>query len=658
MGGVALELAFSRVSSPDEPALAVAAMLQAMRHRGRDGARLVVIEPAAAAHGGIALGHAATWLTDEEVGTAQPHHARGLWVVLDGRVDDRAALALDLSLREVTTDAALAAAALDRFGRRALERMRGEFTLVAHDARSGQTLAAPDRLGAAPLYYRWADGGRGSTTPLGRRPSPITSLRVASEKQALFADGPPPSVSFPQLALATTEEYVEREATLYQEIFAIPPGHVLVVEGGAAHVEAYWELDPTRRLAIQDPRDASAWLRSELNDAIRDRLRARGGRIASTVSGGLDSSTIAALATRIARARGTAPPLLVTVRYPDPVTDETALSTDLASHLGLPLHVHDPPRGPGSFPVPTSLESLYDPYTTLLERMCATARDHGCCSISLGFGGDETQRNTGYEVDESLQRGEFVGAVRWAGPMSERWAVRRLLTTTLRRLAGRPRPVQPFDVPAVLTPEARAAIEAERAERGARLERAGVGGAKRVLHGSFVEGDAAPAGMVHGAHAAARLGVGFLQPFLDVRVVELMLALPLSVRPDPFSRKPLLRRISEDVAPASISTRTDRACFAVFYKQVLAENRSAYGALVGGGRLAQLGVLEPGAGLQCLNAGASDASEVQMAMNVVAFEGWLAALDERRTTRRPEPTSGLPEPDPPVNASARTRIVW
>lgn len=655
MGGLALELLWGAPAA-DRPTDAVAAMLRAMRHRGRDGARLAVVQGAANQRTRLTLGYAATWLTDEEVGTEQPHHERGRWVALDGRVDDRAALAFELGVPRTSTDAALALEAVGRFGARALARMRGELALVAHDERTERTLAAPDRLGAAPLYYRWAsspDGGWGAD-PLGDRPARLAVLRVASEKQALFADGPAPPVSFAQLALALAEDYPEREATLYEGIFAIPPGHVLVVEGGAARIEPYWQLDPTRVISIRDPRDASAWLRSELTDAIRDRMRTRGGRIASTVSGGIDSTTIAALATGIARERGTAPPLLVTMRYPDPLTDETAFSSELAHRLGLPLHVHDIPHGPGSFPPSTSLEALYDPFSPLLERMCRTAGDHGCHAISLGFGGDEIQRNTGYEVDESLQRHELLGAIRWAGPMTERWAVRRLVTTTLRRIAGRPRRPEPFQGSAALTPDARRAVEHARAERRARLERVDVGSATRVLHESFVEGDAAPGALVQGAHLAAQLGVAFLQPFLDVRLIELLLALPLSVRPDPFSRKPLVRRIARDVLPASISARRHRANFMPFYHRVLSENRDAYAAFLDQPRLERDNVLEPASARRCMNAAATDASEVRAALNIVTFEGWLAALERSR----PEPTSGLPGAVPPMNASGETRIVW
>jgi asparagine synthetase B (glutamine-hydrolysing) len=368
------------------------------------------------------------------------------------------------------------------------------------------------------------------------------------------------------------------------------------------------------------------------------------------VSGGLDSTTIAALATGIARGRGAPPPVLVTARYPDEPTDETPITATLAEHLGVPLHVHDMPRGPGSFPVSTSPEALWDPYTTLLEGMRATMRAHGCYALSMGFGGDEVQRVTGYEVDESLATGELVGAARWAGPQTEGWALRRLTTTTLRRLAGRSRQPAPLDAPPILTPDARTTVQNAQQERHERLQLSTYGSAKRVLYASFVEGDAAPAGLVQGAHTAALLGVSFLQPYLDVRVVELMLALPLSVRPDPFGRKPLLRTISASVAPASISARFGRADFTPFYQRVVRENAEAYRAVLEGRRLEALGLVRFDATLATLGA-SEDRARLRDALSLITYEGWLAAVE----ARTPEPTSG---PSAAVNGSAETSIVW
>ncbi|MFO0615065.1 MAG: asparagine synthase-related protein [Polyangiaceae bacterium] len=647
MGGIALELWTGPDTAARGAPVAVAAMLRAMRSRGRDGARLAQLGDARGPS--CVLGYASTWLTAEDDGTEQPRLDRGDALAFDGRIDDRVGLALELGERSDLPDAALALAALRRFGLSAAKRVRGEFAFAWRDA-AGRVLAAADRLGAVPLYYRCDDvEPRGA--PLGGKPQPIRRIRVASEKQALFADVPAPRIHRAELALALAEDYPEREATLYEGIFAIPPGHQLVVDEGRAWIERYWSLDATRALAVRDARDASAWLRSELTAAVRDRMRARGGRVASTVSGGLDSTTIAALATRIARDRGDAPPLLVTIRYPDPATDETELARVLARHLGSPLHVHDVPRGPGSFPVPNGVETLWDPYMTLVERMSSTLRDHGCSALTLGFGGDEVQRNTGFEVDECLQHVDPLGAVRWAGPMKERWAVRRLVSTGVRRLIGPIRRPSPGRPPAFLVPEARADVERAQEERRIRLDERTIGSAKRVLVESFVEGQAAPYGLSHSAHTAAALGLAFLQPFFDVRVIELLLALPLSVRPDPFSHKPLLRRITEEVAPPALSRRFERANFMPFYRMVLRENAAALRELLGAERLAAEGQVQPGEALRTFETALANDHAVRDAMTLVTYEGWLAALENRA----PEPTSWV---EPPVNGSGGTCIVW
>lgn len=661
MGGIAFELRLPRggpAESADEASAsqAVSTMLRAMRHRGLDGARRVA---RADDRGSVALGYAATWVLDDDVGSVQPLvqpiDGGELLLAFDGRVDDRASTAASLGARNGGPDAALAAAAVVRFGVRAATRLLGEMAFVAHarGARGDVTWIVPDRLGVVPLYYRWSTNSAFRTEAIGTAPVALRRLRVASEKQALFADATTPPVDRTELSLALAEEHTERDATLYEGIRRIPPGHLLVVEQGCARIERYFDLDVERRLEVRDPRDASAWLRAVLVDAIRDRSRARRG-FSATVSGGIDSTTIAALATHEARAHRAVAPRLVTVRYADRETDETFESRALARHLGLPLEIVDVPTGPDAFS-PTSagvtLEALWDPYTFLLRGMLEGA--DGRRGIALGFGGDEIQRNTGYEVGQSLAEGELVSAVRWAGPMTERWAVRRLVSTAIRFGARRLRPHPPFVAPTFLTRDALRAVDVRRAEIAARRP-TGASLATRAQHELFTEGAAAPFSIAHAAHVAAELGVVFLQPYFDVRVVELTLALPLHVRPDPFSLKPLLRRITEDVCPPEIARRTARADFMPFYRRVLFDQRASLEALLRNERLASLGLVEQTDATRVLEASMQRPERIREAMTLVTYEAWLALL----AARRPEPTmreAGSPEP---LNASGDPCIVW
>ena len=197
------------------------------------------------------------------------------------------------------TEVVLNALVLD--GPEALKRFRGMFALLLWDAETRVLLAARDQIGVKPLYYTVSQG----------------AFVAASELRTLIAH---PAVK-PELDPANVVEYlsfgfVAGAGTLLDGVFKLEPGHFLVVKDGAVRVAEYWDALSAEQ-TLSPTGGATRW-----RSCVKRSMRRLSGSLVSDVpvslmlSGGLDSSAIAALATHhVPAARSDR--LLGLVRSPD-----------------------------------------------------------------------------------------------------------------------------------------------------------------------------------------------------------------------------------------------------------------------------------------------------------------------------------------------------
>lgn len=201
-----------------------------------------------------------------------------------------------------------------------LHALRGMFALAVWDARERRLLLARDRLGTKPCV--WAE------TPEG--------LAFASECKAILATGRVGATLDPAaIDWLFRIEYVVSPHTAFEGIRSLLPGHRLLYSAGALRIECWWDV-PFPAGGRRPRRDTGEWvegLRERMEDAVR--VQSRADRpVAVWLSGGLDSSAIAAL---VARERG-APLDVHILGHEDPLLDEGA---DTLVELGdLPLRPH------------------------------------------------------------------------------------------------------------------------------------------------------------------------------------------------------------------------------------------------------------------------------------------------------------------------------
>lgn len=171
--------------------------------------------------------------------------------------------------------------AYEEWGGACIQRFNGMFAFALWDARRRELFAARDRLGIKPFYY-WFNG---------------TRFIFASEIKAILCD--------PAVALEPDPETIRQyllfgntsgETTWFRGVRPLPPGHTLRLAGARLAVREYWDV----RLAINPVRPADSFaeeLRALLQDAVRLHLRSD-VPVGAHLSGGVDSSTVVALASR------------------------------------------------------------------------------------------------------------------------------------------------------------------------------------------------------------------------------------------------------------------------------------------------------------------------------------------------------------------------
>ncbi|MEU6079076.1 asparagine synthase (glutamine-hydrolyzing) [Streptomyces sp. NPDC047108] len=183
------------------------------------------------------------------------------------------------------------------WGERCVERLEGMFAFAVWDARERTLFLARDRFGIKPLYYAQTRDG----------------LVFGSEPKALLAHPQVrPVVDLDGLRVLFSMARAPGES-VYRDIRDLPPGHTLLYgPGGEISLRRYWELEA--RPHEHDLERTIGTVRELLESSVAREL-VSDVPLSVMLSGGLDSSTVAALAARALAAEGAGPVRTTTVTY-------------------------------------------------------------------------------------------------------------------------------------------------------------------------------------------------------------------------------------------------------------------------------------------------------------------------------------------------------
>ncbi len=253
----------------------LAAMSATLVHRGPDSDGAVIDGP---------VGLAARRLSIIDLHTGdQPiaNETGTVHVVQNGEIYNYRELRAELERAGHTfrteSDTEVLAHLYEEQGVRFADRLRGMFAVAIWDASARRLVLARDRFGIKPLYYRAGDGG----------------LSFASELRAL----PRGEVDLEALEAFLAFNSIPAPLTIFREIRKLPPGHVLIWEGGAPRLERFARPAPVAAGDVRGENEAS--LAEELRARLRDSVRAHlvsDVPVGVLLSGGVDSATLTALA--------------------------------------------------------------------------------------------------------------------------------------------------------------------------------------------------------------------------------------------------------------------------------------------------------------------------------------------------------------------------
>ena len=353
----------------------LAAHCSLLSHRGPDGEGLWH-----SVDGEVALGHRRLAIVDLSDAGAQPmtDESGHLTVVLNGEIYNHHSLRS--RLKEMghrfrsASDTEVLLEAYRKWGVDCLEHLNGMFAFALYDARNKTLFLARDRAGEKPLFYSHAAG----------------RLTFASEMKALLADD---SISRRLNSEALDHYlaygYVPGELCMIEGFRKLPPGHAAIfgVDSGTLRIWRYWSLPAAPQGTVANEEELLSDLEALLEDAVRMQLAAD-VPVGVLLSGGVDSSLITAMASRVS----SADVRTFTVSFPGHGSyDEGPYAKIVASHFGTR---HTELRAePASLDILTLLARQFDEPigdSSIVPTFLVSRLIREMCTVAVGGdGGDE-----------------------------------------------------------------------------------------------------------------------------------------------------------------------------------------------------------------------------------------------------------------------------
>lgn len=495
-----------------------------------------------------------------------PARVGGVVAALAGRVQRPDALRAEVGVPPDAVVEEALASGYARLGSRLLDHLSGPFALIVWDQERRRGLLAQDQLGGRSLFT-CVDG---------------SALLFATEVRLLLAlleRRPGPD------ELALTHHLVDHAVpdgqTLFGGIRRLGGGCLLELSEMGRVERRHWA--PRYRPPPAAPRSELAGrLRDELDAAVRDSVRPEGGN-AVLLSGGLDSSVVAALAAPHA------PLQAIAAAFAEPELDETTWAQRVADDVGLqlttvpierrePLDAADAYLRAWALPLPV-------PGIVVESPLIAAGARLGAEVVLDGQGGDELFGAAHFLIADRVRRLRALAAWRLAGrhpwlgaspPTRHVWRVftsvglRGALAPGLHERVRRRNPPERY-VPAWLRPRfARLYRDSQDPWRWKRLD-----GPRwwAYLADVLTRGRESADLADYLRRRGLMGGVEARSPLLDVRLVEFALQIPPETNFDPVTSRPLVREAMRGALPAEVLARRDKRDFsALHHRALLAPN--------------------------------------------------------------------------------------
>lgn len=506
----------------------------------------------------------------------QPMHdpTRRYWLVFNGEVYNYIEIREELIARghafRTRTDTEVVLTALIEWGEHAFEKFNGMWALALYDSVEGTLFLSRDRFGIKPLYvYR----------------EPGYFVFGSELRQVLAAPSVSSKANHRILADFLLWRYEEHSTdTFFEGIHTLPAGTSTRltlddIDHARWSPRRYWEPRITSPLGMKDAEDG---FRHLLRDSVRLRLRSD-VPVGVTLSGGLDSSSIACLAAGILKEDGGGPLHTFTSVYEDPGYSEQHYADVVNSHIGAQATMIRPNAERIREDWEPFVTSMEEPFSTLSFysnwKVYQQIRAHGVPVVLSGQGGDELL--LGYDryriayLNILMRKGEYGAMAR------EMLAMRRNANMSpVRQLLY----LQYFRFPRVRTSRRRRLMKGLlRADFQRRHEgedahvRAEYGyTTRRELQENEMYRYQLPQLLHHEDRESMHHSIETRLPFLDYRLFEFMLSQSDEAVIHGGWSKRILRNALTEVVPAAILRRTDKMGFETPTARLLRDNKDFF----------------------------------------------------------------------------------
>ena len=471
-----------------------------------------------------------------------------VWLLGDVRLDGREELRRELERRDepipaTATDEELILRAWRQWGEPGLAKLLGDFSFALWDETARRLWCVRDLIGARPLYYARA-GARCYFS------NTLDAIRCA------------PEIS-PELDLHFIGDFLlegwcpDLGRTVFRDISRLPGGHVLRFSSDALEVRRFVSLPIEDPLWLKHEEEYVERFRELFEQAVRERLPR--GPVGIFLSGGLDSASVAAVASGTATRNGL--PLALRAYTVDcrPVFDdkEGLLASLTAQKLGIPVELQSGtsclPYEDWNEPRLHMPEPFHDVYRSLNLQQAAQVSLHARVALN-GYGGDGIMTGQAWPYLIYLVRSVRFGTVgkAFGGYFLQHGRIPPLrggFRSAVRRWLGKSDPI--WDYPTWLAPQFEQEMNLPERWRERRHP-------EKKMHPYYPDAYSS----LNGGHWASVLesedsawtGVALesRQPLLDLRLIRFLLRVP----PVPLCLdKELLRRAVDGLLPEEVRLR-------------------------------------------------------------------------------------------------------
>ncbi len=308
-------------------------MTDALAHRGPDGEGRW-----SNAGNTVHLGHRRLAVIDLSNQAAQPmNFASRYQVVYNGEIYNYIEIRSFLQNKgyhfTTQSDTEVILAAYDHWKEKCLQQFDGMFAFAIWDEKDEKLFVARDRFGEKPFYYYEDEG----------------NFIFASEMKALWAIGVDKKIDNKMLldyiTLGHLQNCIDKEQTFFEDIYSLPPAHYLTFQpktNQLSKITRYWSLNKEMKIDIQKG-DAIEKFTELFTQSVKRRLRSDVA-LGTSLSGGLDSSTIAYTINQLQKSGGGTAQMLQTFSavFPGFENDESAYIQSVTTGLNIVNHQTEP----------------------------------------------------------------------------------------------------------------------------------------------------------------------------------------------------------------------------------------------------------------------------------------------------------------------------